>query len=242
MAKDKKSFLMYCDSISMIEKLSDERAGKLIKHIFRYCNDLNPVSDDEVVDMAFEHFKSILKRDLLRYNNIVERNKNNGLKGGRPKKEETKQKQENPVGYLETQLNPIKPKKADTDNDTDTDILLKKETKGFLINLKTESYYSFEEFWSIYPKKIAKDKCKEKYEKLVITDKQNIKETLSVFINHKPFKEYTHPNPLTYLNQKRWKDEIEINQNNLQNGKSKIVDTYEFKQIAQAIRQNGGRK
>ena len=24
----------------------------------------------------------------------------------------------------------------------------------------------------------------------------------------KPFKDYTHPNPLTYLNQERWKDEV----------------------------------
>ena len=26
---------------------------------------------------------------------------------------------------------------------------------------------------------------------------------------YKPFDDYSHPNPLTYLNQKRWNDEIE---------------------------------
>jgi len=115
MAEGKKSFLIYTDSRAMVEKLSNERAGILFKTLFSYCDDENPNCDDEVIDMVFEHFKSILKRDLKKYENIIERNRQNGKKGGRP------QNQNNPVGFLETQVNPSKPKKADTDNDTETD-------------------------------------------------------------------------------------------------------------------------
>ena len=113
MAQGKKSFIIYTDSRGMVNKLSNERAGILFKTLFSYCDDENPICDDEVIDMAFEHFKNILKRDLKKYENIVERNRNNGKNGGRPK---------NPVGNLETEDKPKKPKKADSDNDSDNDI------------------------------------------------------------------------------------------------------------------------
>ena len=110
MAQGKKSFIIYTDSRGMVNKLSNERAGILFKTLFSYCDDENPICDDEVIDMAFEHFKNILKRDLKKYENIVERNRNNGKNGGRPK---------NPVGNLETEENQKEPKKADNDSDSD---------------------------------------------------------------------------------------------------------------------------
>jgi hypothetical protein len=42
MAKNKKSFVLYCDLIHTIEKLSNEQAGELFKHILRYVNDKDP--------------------------------------------------------------------------------------------------------------------------------------------------------------------------------------------------------
>jgi hypothetical protein len=68
--------------------------------------------------------------------------------------------------------------------------------------------FSFENFWSKYPSKVAKQKCKEKYSKLKDAELKAIKDTIYAFVKYKPFEGYTHPNPLTYLNQKRWEDEI----------------------------------
>ena len=82
----KKSFLLYCDQIGLFKKLPDEQAGKLIKIIFDYVNDLNPEVNDVLLDVAFEPIKLQLKRDLMTWNNIVERNRTNGAKGGRPQK------------------------------------------------------------------------------------------------------------------------------------------------------------
>ena len=68
--------------------------------------------------------------------------------------------------------------------------------------------FSFEGFWTVYPKKVAKSKCKDKYQKLKQIELEAIHKTLRKWIEYKPFKDYTHPNPLTYINQKRWEDEI----------------------------------
>jgi hypothetical protein len=74
---------------------------------------------------------------------------------------------------------------------------------------KEKDIYPFDLFWSKYPKKVAKDKCKTSFNRLSLTEKKAIFDTLDNFLKFKPFKDYTHPNPSTYLNQKRWEDEVE---------------------------------
>lgn len=114
MAKDKSSFVLYCDLIHTVKKLSDEQAGNLFKHILKYVNDENPEPENIITEIAFEPIKQALKRDLRKYEAICERNKNNGSKGGRPNKKPKK-----PNGLFG---NPNKPKKADSDSDSDNEI------------------------------------------------------------------------------------------------------------------------
>jgi uncharacterized phage protein (TIGR02220 family) len=64
MAKDKKSFILYVDQKDLWNKLPDEIAGKLIKHIYSYVSDENPTSKDLIIEIAFEPIKQQLKRDL----------------------------------------------------------------------------------------------------------------------------------------------------------------------------------
>ena len=109
MAKDKKSFILYTDQSGVFNQLPDEIAGKLIKHIFAYVNDENPISEDLIINIAFEPIKQSLKRDLKRYEEYVDKQSVNGAKGGRPKK------------ATETQITqPFfqKPKKADSVSDS----------------------------------------------------------------------------------------------------------------------------
>ena len=80
MAKDKKGFLLYCDIIHTIEKLTDEQAGKLFKHVLRYVTDQDPVAEDMLTEIAFEPIKQTLKRDLQKYEGIRQRNKENADK------------------------------------------------------------------------------------------------------------------------------------------------------------------
>jgi hypothetical protein len=64
MAKDKNSFILYCDLINVVSKLPDDKAGQLFKHILAYVNDQNPETDDLLLSVVFEPIKSALKRDL----------------------------------------------------------------------------------------------------------------------------------------------------------------------------------
>lgn len=80
MAKEKKGFILYCDIIHTIEKLSDEQAGKLFKHILKYVNDQEPIAEDIITEIAFEPIKQSLKRDLQKYEGIRMKNKENALK------------------------------------------------------------------------------------------------------------------------------------------------------------------
>jgi hypothetical protein len=60
----KKSFVLYTDQREVFDELSDEDAGKLIKHIFSYVNDENPSTEDKLLKIAFLPIKTQLKRDL----------------------------------------------------------------------------------------------------------------------------------------------------------------------------------
>lgn len=99
MATDKKSFLLYCDLIHVVGKLSNEQAGTLFKLIIDYVNDLNPdiESYDILTQIAFEPIRLQLNRDLVKWDEFKSKQSENGKKGGRPKKEiEELDEEENP--------------------------------------------------------------------------------------------------------------------------------------------------
>ena len=83
---DKKSFQLYNDYIDHFSLMSDEEAGKLIKAIFCYVNDLPCEELAGLSLMAFSFISSQLKRDKDKYDARCEANRINGRLGGRPKK------------------------------------------------------------------------------------------------------------------------------------------------------------
>jgi len=179
MAKNKKSFVAYCDWQETFNALPDELAGKLIKHLFSYVNDENPETDDVVINATFANIKQALKRDLVKYENIVERNRINGSKGGRPKAKE-------PNGLSG---NPKKPQKADSDNGSDSEEI------------------DFSVFWNLYNKKQDTSKCQKKWNNLGVGDQRAAMEALPKYLQSTPDKQY-RKNPATWLNGRCWEDEI----------------------------------
>jgi len=81
MADNKKSVLLYCDLIHTVEKLDNETAGELFKHYLRYINDLNPETDNILVDVVFEPIKQNLKRDLKKWEETKEGKSTSGSLG-----------------------------------------------------------------------------------------------------------------------------------------------------------------
>jgi hypothetical protein len=95
--------------------------------------------------------------------------------------------------------------------------------------------FSFDDFWSLYPNKTNKKKAQEKFSKLTKEQKQKIELHLPYFINNKPFKDYNHPHAITYLNQERYNDEIQITNINL------IPSQNELNDISKQVRLNNSK-
>jgi hypothetical protein len=132
-----------------------------------------------------------------------------------------------------------------TDPTTDPMIDPKEEKEKDKVEVKEENNivffdaeiieFSFDDFWSLYPNKTNKKKAQEKFSKLTKEQKQKIELHLPYFINNKPFKDYNHPHAITYLNQERYNDEIQITNINL------IPSQNEFNELTKQLRESGQR-
>ena len=123
--------LIYPSHYEMMEELTDTQAGLLIKTIGRYQKgeDIS-ISDDLVRGMwlAMKHDFDVQKE---KYESVVQRNRENGKKGGRPKNPK------NPSGLLKTQTNPNNLKDKDKDKDKDKE---KYKDKARNLLLATKQY------------------------------------------------------------------------------------------------------
>ena len=120
----KKSFTAYCDWLTTLEELSDDEAGRLMKHLFRYVNDLSPTAPDRITSLLFTPLKATLKRDLQKWLKRSEVNRKNGTMGGRPVK--AKESEQNPIKPNGLLINPKKPVR-DSDSDSDSVSVSEKE-------------------------------------------------------------------------------------------------------------------
>lgn len=130
MAENKNTFVFYTEWKQDFEFLTDEEAGKLIKHLLQYVNDENPSLDNEdrLLQFASNKIKSVLKKDLKKYEEVVSKRSEAGKKGGinSGKSRTYKQNKAN-------EANASNPKQNERDNEYDNvydnDILLEKESK-----------------------------------------------------------------------------------------------------------------
>ncbi|MBQ7139945.1 MAG: hypothetical protein IJO32_00400 [Bacilli bacterium] len=110
----KNSFILYTDYEEKLAPLSDKELGEIIRNIFVYLRTGKVQKMDRALSFVFNFIKVELDKNNENYERIVERNKENGKKGGRPKTTKTQKNPKNPVGS----------KKADTDTDTDIKIII----------------------------------------------------------------------------------------------------------------------
>lgn len=80
--ENKNSFILYCDIIHTVEKMPNEKAGELFKHILNYVNDNDPVTDDLLIQVVFEPIKQSLKRALKKWQATSARRSEIGRLGG----------------------------------------------------------------------------------------------------------------------------------------------------------------
>ena len=186
MAKDKKSFVAYCDWLESFEELTDEEAGRLAKHLFRYVNDLNPEAPDKITKMCFIPIKQSLKRDLVKYEERADRARENGAKGGRPKTQKT-------------QSVISEPKKPDSVNVSvnDNDISIGRD---------------FDTFFEAYGKQVDKIPCQREWLNIEREEHAKILEHVPKYVNSTPDVKF-RKKPLNYLKDRTWLDPELPNQN-----------------------------
>lgn len=114
---DKKSVLLYLDSLNVLDSLTDEQAWKLIKKIRAYSAWLEYDPKEQLIDVVFVQFKNYIDVNTEKYNGICEKNKDNVRK--RWDKENTTVYDRIPLDTKHTD--------KDTDTDTDTDKESKKK-------------------------------------------------------------------------------------------------------------------
>ncbi len=82
----KNSFLIYLDYEEQFDLLTDEELGQLMRAIILYEKTRKETELSGMLKMAFSFIKTQLDKDREKYNEVCEKNKRNGAKGGRPKK------------------------------------------------------------------------------------------------------------------------------------------------------------
>lgn len=93
MTSEKKSFLIHYDNGILINRLSNEDAGKLFKSLFPYGRDrVKPDFDSNpALAMAFDVLALAIDRNDEKYERRCEKNRENGRKGGIAKASKYKQ-------------------------------------------------------------------------------------------------------------------------------------------------------
>lgn len=148
MAENKKSIVIYIDLITTIEKLQDDEAGRILKHLLRYVNDLNPEPPDRLTEIIFEPIKQTLKRDLVKWiDGAPERTdkaKKAGIASGKARKLKRTQTNSNELGSSKTNSNELNPTKrtvsvSDSVNVSDS-VLTKVINKKMNINTREQNF------------------------------------------------------------------------------------------------------
>jgi hypothetical protein len=176
MADGKKSFMFYCDWQGTFEALPDDKAGELIKHVLRYVNDEDPQSNDILINAVFANIKATLKRDLKKWEQKSNRNRESANMRWQQKnanaceriKLDAKNADRDKVKDTDTVIDKV------IDKVRDKDILLKKESGRFIApslqevkDLAIERKYlnfDFETFINFYESKgwmVGKSKMKD---------------------------------------------------------------------------------
>jgi hypothetical protein len=105
---DKKSFVLYKDTLDVLDDMTNEQVGILFKAIKNYqCGKDYKITDD--LKLLFSTFKSQFIRDDEKYKHKSETNKNNGSKGGKQRVANAKSRKR------------LQAFQADSDSDSDSD-------------------------------------------------------------------------------------------------------------------------
>ena len=103
MTNDKNSFILYSEYSELISELSNEDAGELFKAIFKYVSTGEASNLNGAAKIVFITIRQALDRNAIKYEEKRQKLKENGKKGGRPKKDSALDKYEDEKFLSENQ-------------------------------------------------------------------------------------------------------------------------------------------
>ena len=140
MSNQKKSFILYSDQRGIFEKLSDQQAGRLIKHIYAFVSE-EELDADFITELSFELIKTQLIRDLNKWDKQREQRSLAGKASAESRKRKS------------TSVNERERKPTVNVNDNVS-------VNDNVINNK------FQQWWDFYDKKVGKAKTLQKWQRL----------------------------------------------------------------------------
>lgn len=159
MAEGKKSFVLYADLLSTVDKMPDDKAGELLKHILKYVNDLNPETDDLLVQIAFEPIKNQLKRDLKKWEDLKVKRSEAGKRSAEARAKRAEQK--------ETNSTSVKSVEQSSTNSTVNDTVNVTVNVNDTVNDNTKYYYEKD---NLKLTEEEKEKICQKYDILILDE------------------------------------------------------------------------
>lgn len=126
-----KFICMYADYLNIFRDLTDVRRGRLIMAILEYAFSGTVCELRGEERLAFSMMRSQIDRDRQKYEETCQRNRANGSRGGRPRKNPTAQT-ENP-GVLE------KPIEKENENVNEKEIKIENEKENEIVKEKESS-------------------------------------------------------------------------------------------------------
>ena len=217
-------FPLFYDQRDLLQELSSDEVKRLLMALFDFF-EYGVVFEDEDRSMrfAFRELRKSAENCANNYKKRCETNRLNGAKGGRPKTEETSMEQEEREKTEENRKNPTKPnetektqktqykeKEEEKEKEKDKD----KEKEEQKETAQRNAAY-FERFWSAYPRKQNKVNARKAFDKLR-ADESVLNTMLSALEQQKRSVEWTKdngafiPHAATWLNGRRWEDELEV--------------------------------
>lgn len=98
---------VFCDMSETVDELSDAEAGRLFKALLHYGNGETIEQLPGQEKIVFKILKATIDRDREAYNRKAQAQRENGMKGGRPRKpKETHDNPKKPMGFENNPNNP----------------------------------------------------------------------------------------------------------------------------------------
>jgi len=133
-AGKKKAFILYHDQKGIFDKLPDEVAGKLIKHIFNFVNGEQEEISDLLLEIAFEPIKKSLERDMAKWDKQLEQRRLAGKRSAEVRKRNA------------TTVNDRSISSTDNVSVSVSDSVSVKENKEYSDEIKNFTHYVFKYF------------------------------------------------------------------------------------------------